>query len=70
VSARNKNAPHVVVSRTYRPCAEACTLAVELLLKHSKIKKAAGPSQKPDGHNDAMKGSKDDRARSIVPERS
>jgi hypothetical protein len=61
MSARKQSA---IVSRDYRPAPDYCAHALELLLK--KPVKEGGPATAPE---DAMKGSRDDRARHILPER-
>jgi hypothetical protein len=44
----------VVVTRDYRPAPDNCARALmELLLKKSISKKAAGPAPEPDDRNDA-----------------
>jgi len=52
-----------VVERRYLDESDTCIRAVELLLKSQSRKEAT----RPDSPDDAMKGSKDDRARTIIP---
>ncbi len=54
----------IVVRRSYTPASDQCARALELLLKKSV--KEGSPITAPE---DAMKGSNDDRARHILPER-
>jgi len=59
-----RTGPAPIVSREYRIAPDACKKAIEILLKRS-AKKQGGPAiAAPD---DAMKGSKHDRAKSRIP---
>jgi hypothetical protein len=60
--ARRSAAP--IVSRTYMDEPDYCMQAIQLLLKTSVRKEDAHPGVP----NDAMKGSKHDRAETIIPE--
>ena len=54
---------NVFIERSYAPEEEVCAQAVEVLLKKSLPSKKGGPETAPD---DAMKGSKHDRAKPSI----
>jgi hypothetical protein len=56
----------ITVSRSYNPASDQCVRALELLLK-KPVSTEGGRATAPD---DAMKGSKHDRARTIIPKPS
>ena len=52
----------VVVTRNYRPVPDNCTQALELLLKESVRKKAAGPAPESDNRDNDEKLANEERS--------